>query len=187
MDNFNDKKRLFKNTETKKPQNENENENLIDLTLTDSDEGDENENIKLFKIIFPTVETVKQSSVGIEGFGTIFCKKKDFISPSLPKEILTFYNCTTNPKGSRCKYAMHSKIMTVSSSKKIAYVYCGSHNFTASAWGKSTKKGSMLMISNFEVGVVLIKEPKICYPYVRPAEKYKATDFPWDQTDTDFN
>lgn len=156
-----------------------EEEDLIDLTGEDSVE---------FKVIFPTMNTVTRSSVGPEGFGTLFCKRKDFESlrteslkqSSCPSEI--FHNCTT-VGGDKCKYAMHSKIMTVSSPDPI-YIYCGSHNFTASAWGKTTKLGAMLMINNFEVGV-LIPAPKwTCgYPYLRPAKKYSEIDYPWDQTE----
>lgn len=150
------------------------------IDLTDDDEEAQIE----FKIIFPTLETVMNSHVGPEGFGTLFCKRKDFESRDT---FSLLYNCTTNPIASPCKYAMHSKIMTVSSakSKKPSYYYCGSHNFTASAWGKTTKNGSMLMISNYEVGVILpaniFLNDSFEYPYARPVVKYGQTDHPWDQ------
>lgn len=150
-------------------------DNVIDLT---EDENEDEFNLN-FKIVFPTLKTVETSLVGPSGFGTLFCKQKDFQGPNFPVE--AFYNCTSDLN--QCKYAMHSKIMTVSSSPNtIEYIYCGSHNFTASAWGKTTKQGTMLMINNFEVGVI-IPYASIEYPYMRPPPKYDACDLPWDQTE----
>lgn len=151
---------------------------FIDLT----ESGDVNE--FEFKVVFPTLRTVENSRGGPEAFGTLFCKKKDFESLSCPTKI--FHDCITGTEDDdKCKYSMHSKIMTISSVKNGAsYIYCGSHNFTASAWGKTTKQGSMLMISNFEVGVLIpASEWKCEYPYLRPAPKYKSNDLPWDQSD----
>lgn len=152
---------------------ESNDDGFIDLT--------EEENVQ-FKVVFPTLRTVEESLVGPQGFGTLFCKRKDFESDNCPAGI--FYDCTTSLNG-KCKYAMHSKIMTVSSGDKgSVYIYCGSHNFTASAWGKTTKQGSMLMVNNYEVGVLIpSSDCKFEYPYLRPVPEYKSTDFPWDQTD----
>lgn len=127
------------------------------------------------------MRTAEHSFGGPEAFGTLFCKRKDFESPNCPKEI--FHDCITGKNDNeKCKYSMHSKIMTVSSGENVSYIYCGSHNFTASAWGKTTKQGSMLMINNFEVGVLIpASEFKCDYPYLRPAPKYKSDDLPWDQ------
>ena len=154
-------------------------DDVIDLTENENDFNLE------FKIVFPTLKTVETSLIGPSGFGTLFCKKKDFQAPNFPVEL--FYNCTSEL--GQCKYAMHSKIMTVSSSSSNddspEYIYCGSHNFTASAWGKTTKQGAMLMINNFEVGVIIPKPAcnLIEYPYIRPPLKYDSNDLPWDQTD----
>lgn len=147
-------------------------DDVIDLT----------KHVHEFKIIFPTLKTVETSLTGPSGFGTLFCKKKDFQAPNFPTEL--FYNCTSDL--CQCKYAMHSKIMTVSSENDVTqYIYCGSHNFTASAWGKTTKQGSMLMVNNFEVGVIISKESieLFEYPYIRPPPKYELNDLPWDQTE----
>lgn len=154
---------------------------LIDLTESgDENEYQKGEDVTEFKLIFPTLRTVKNSVSGPEAFGTLFCKRKDFESPSCPTEI--FHDCVTG--GEKCKYSMHSKIMTVSSVNNVSYIYCGSHNFTASAWGKTTKQGTMLMINNFEVGVLIPASEWNCeYPYLRPAPKYKSNDLPWDQSD----
>lgn len=130
------------------------------------------------------MRTVENSLVGPQGFGTLFCKRKDFESDSCPSGI--FYDCSTGGFDEQCKYAMHSKIMTVTSgtNETPVYVYCGSHNFTASAWGKTTKQGTMLMINNFEVGVLIPQSEWNCeYPYSRPVQEYNSTDIPWDQTE----
>lgn len=156
---------------------------VIDLTESGDEDEDKTEEDKIeFKLIFPTLRTVENSIGGPEAFGTLFCKKKDFESPSCPSEI--FHDCLTVSDSEKCKYSMHSKIMTVSSENNVSYIYCGSHNFTASAWGKTTKQGSMLMINNFEVGVLIPASDWNCaYPYLRPAPKYKSNDLPWDQSD----
>ena len=153
------------------------------IDLTESETESENEFNLKFKIIFPTLKTVETSLIGPSGFGTLFCKKKDFLSPNFPSEF--FYNCTSDLD--QCKYAMHSKIMTVSSlnNDNAGYFYCGSHNFTSSAWGKTTKQGTMVMINNFEVGVIIPKSAikMFEYPYIRPPLKYESNDSPWDQTE----
>ena len=156
-------------------EDESDEKEIIDLT---EEKGEYFKKVT-FKVIFPSMRTVMNSFVGPEEFGTLFCKGKDFASPDCPREI--FYDCSTNPLDEPCKYSMHSKIMTVSiDSGNEIFHYCGSHNFTASAWGKRSKQ-DMFQVTNFEVGVIL-KGFKIEYPYYRPASKYSIIDIPWDQT-----
>lgn len=150
---------------------------IIDLTK------EEEESVK-FKVVFPTKRTVMNSSVGPGDFGTLFCKRKDYESADCPREI--FHDCVTKPRGGPCGYSMHSKIMTVSSGERDIYYYCGSHNFTSSAWGKRVGGAkSMFQVTNFEVGVILESGGgvEIEYPYYRPVPKYSEDDTPWDQTE----
>ena len=51
-----------------------------------------------------------------------------------------------------------------------------------------TKQGTMFMINNFEVGVIIPKSSfddleLFEYPYIRPPPNYGLDDLPWDQSD----
>lgn len=88
----------------------------------------------------------------------------------------------------------------------FGWVYCGSHNFSAAAWGRPISNsrpngavrtnpvlGSRLHISNYELGIIFIVPPsdtknyvkkvgtnldEIVLPFVVPAPKYKQRDMP---------
>ena len=86
----------------------------------------------------------------------------------------------------------------------FGWVYCGSHNFSAAAWGRPIYSslgrkvnelgkaksclGSRLHVCNYELGIVFIFPPKDCknsmklddivLPFVVPAPKYGPTDRP---------
>ncbi|CAD6896974.1 unnamed protein product [Tilletia controversa] len=90
----------------------------------------------------------------------------------------------------------------------IGWVYCGSHNFTPSAWGTITDKKEIpsISMSNWEVGIVFplfdARDAKQgtaadegfdlhahvstlarnAVVYRRPLEPYRQDDVPWDQT-----
>lgn len=156
--------------------------------------------LKTLRIVYPTAKTVKQSLVGPGGFGTLFCQQKDYVA--LPPNLKCFYECVSDEDG-RCRYAMHSKIMTalgttintpstnesdaeltceIVSYRQPLYYYVGSHNFTQSAWGKLVKGGTKLQVANYEVGVLLpASEYAVEIPYQRLPRKYAPTDLPWDQ------
>ncbi|CAG8556878.1 447_t:CDS:10 [Dentiscutata erythropus] len=75
------------------------------------------------------------------------------------------------------------------------WYYCGSHNFTSSAWGKiSTSretKGPQLRINNWELGIFFpirgsendqgdwFTENGVPVPYQRPPRRYDPNDTPW--------
>lgn len=149
---------------------------IIDLT----GDGDE------LSLIFPRMQTVLNSTVGPGGFGTLFCRDDYFKTPGARKYLR---DCINDPVLLKADFAMHSKIMTVSEERKdgnsILYWYCGSHNPTASAWGKLVKSGAKIMIANYEVGVIFaprdLESSEFPYPYVRPPPAYKEDDMPWCQ------
>jgi hypothetical protein len=119
-------------------------------------------------IVFPKMSTVCASPARPEAFATLFCKERDFkaavdasAKDNTPHPHEIFRDCVTDGKDGRADYAMHSKIMTVTEGtgdvgedEKVSYRYIGSHNFTASAWGRLVKSGSKLMVCNYEVGVL---------------------------------
>lgn len=81
----------------------------------------------------------------------------------------------------------------------FGWVYCGSHNFSAAAWGRPLSNGnagnnsvlgSRLHISNYELGIVFIVPPPdavkenienlddIVMPFIVPPPKYRPIDKP---------
>jgi hypothetical protein len=130
------------------------------------------------KIVFPTMQSVLQSNPPL--FGTIFCRQRDWESPSHPRDL--FYCCQSSPKRGR---PLHTKLMTVSrpADGTIAYYYLGSANFTGAAWGKMAKAATKQVVANFELGVLL--DPVVCplpaFPYERPVTRYGPDDAPWMQ------
>jgi len=131
-----------------------------------------------FRIIFPTMDSVMKSPLGPGAFGTIFCKSKDWSAPNSPRA--AFRQCIAMDLPGR---PLHMKIMTVwSTDATLLYYYVGSANFTPSAWGRYVKEGRQMLISNFELGVIL--DPAECparFAYERPAEPYEPHDTPWTQ------
>lgn len=81
--------------------------------------------------------------------------------------------------------ALHSKIFTAfDKDKNPLYVYIGSANFTSAAWGSPSKKSDNLLISNYEIGVLLPGTFQFPYPYKRPPKKYPEGMDPWIQSNS---
>ncbi|KAK0448032.1 tyrosyl-DNA phosphodiesterase-domain-containing protein [Armillaria borealis] len=117
------------------------------------------------KIIFPSKKTVQNSALGVQGGGTMFCRKAQWSGRNFPRD--KFYDS----KSRAGKVLMHTKVMRylftrldlITSSQMIigllsdkpvdvddsdtedsdievvdapiGWGYLGSHNFTPSAWG----------------------------------------------------
>ncbi|ORY33294.1 phospholipase D/nuclease, partial [Rhizoclosmatium globosum] len=104
------------------------------------------------KIVFPTIETVKSSALGMNGAGTITwsgslhakCEYKHLLRDSVSLRSGALSHC----KVILCR---------TTATDDIKWFYCGSHNMTMSAWGKTveTKKEKRVEISNWELGVVV--------------------------------
>lgn len=62
--------------------------------------------------------------------------------------------------------------------KRQGWTYIGSHNFSQAAWGRLQKNASQLHISNYEIGV-LIMRPSQNLPFVVPPAHYTQNDEPW--------
>lgn len=78
----------------------------------------------------------------------------------------------------------------------FGWIYCGSHNFSPAAWGRtavSTASSPRLHICNYELGILLIVPPSdtsegtagksfnlddITLPFIMPAPKYQDGDRP---------
>ncbi|GAA5879346.1 hypothetical protein JCM16303_003171 [Sporobolomyces ruberrimus] len=154
------------------------------------------------KIVYPTHDEIAGSYLGVQGGGTIFCKKSDkngWFSKSFPQELFW------KGESKRDRVAAHTKMLlathvvrTPSSTPPIyeGYVYVGSHNLTPSAWGslQHPKYGEpQLAINNHELGVLVPiradskpefeKKASEMVTYKRPLVRYSPTDRPWMQAE----
>ncbi|KAJ7330426.1 tyrosyl-DNA phosphodiesterase-domain-containing protein [Mycena albidolilacea] len=141
------------------------------------------------KVVFPTVATVR--STGGYGSTSLFCTRKKWEAKSFPRA--AFYDS----KSSAGKVLMHTKMIigsftqkknaTSESSGPAGWMYVGSHNFTAPAWGNlsGSADAPVLNVNNYELGVVVPlmtpEEVNIASAWERPPSKYTADDGPWIQ------
>ncbi|KAK0231472.1 tyrosyl-DNA phosphodiesterase-domain-containing protein [Armillaria fumosa] len=152
------------------------------------------------EIIFPSKTTVQESALGVQGGGTMFCRKAQWSGKNFPRD--RFYDS----KSLAGPVLMHTKMIIGLLSDEpvdvddsdtedsdievvdapIGWGYLGSHNFTPSAWG--TLSGSafrpVLNIKNYEIGIVFpIKNEEVLQKvtfWERPPKRYDENG-PWMQ------
>ncbi|XP_019188818.1 PREDICTED: uncharacterized protein LOC109183063 isoform X2 [Ipomoea nil] len=129
------------------------------------------------RVIFPTAERVKSSKSGILSSRRILCFSEKTWQRLKPVGILhDAIPCPSHRDG----IPMHVKVARRRFQSKadvpsFGWVYCGSHNFSAAAWGRpisgpldrkannnmrsNSVLGSRLHICNYEIGVVFIVPP----------------------------
>ncbi|KAK9080590.1 hypothetical protein SSX86_000348 [Deinandra increscens subsp. villosa] len=129
------------------------------------------------RIIFPTIERVKTASCGIWASKYILCfSQKTWLRL---KHLGILHDAIPHPID-RVGHPMHVKVarrrfQSRTDRSSSGWVYCGSHNFSAAAWGRpihsspGTKPnedsrsksvlGSRLHICNYEFGIVFIVPP----------------------------
>jgi len=127
------------------------------------------------KIIYPSLETVHNSKLGIKGAGMICLQKEAYTSPKFPKNILCDFK---SGLPSQENYLPHSKMIIFKDSfnKKTKWIYLGSHNLSSAALGRLQKKNTQLFCTNYEVGVILIGQiaeaNDAMIPFAIPPEQY---------------
>ncbi|KAK0498110.1 tyrosyl-DNA phosphodiesterase-domain-containing protein [Armillaria luteobubalina] len=152
------------------------------------------------KIIFPSKTTVQESALGVQGGGTMFCRKAQWSGKNFPRD--RFYDS----KSCAGKVLMHTKMIIGLLSDKpvdvddsdtedsdievvdapIGWGYLGSHNFTPSAWGNLSGSAfrPVLNIKNYEIGIVFpIKNEEALQKvtvWERPPKRYDEGG-PWMQ------
>lgn len=131
------------------------------------------------QIVYPTRTYVENSPDGVGGFGTLFLRSEMWNRSGSPRHLL-YRAESVFGEGQ----PIHAKIITGYSKEddnQPRWAFIGSHNFTASAWGKVTPDG--ITIANFEVGILLpwpATKP-FPFPYKRPLVGYSNNDLPWMQ------
>ncbi|KAI0840478.1 phospholipase D/nuclease [Hypoxylon sp. FL0890] len=111
----------------------------------------------IFRIYFPSRDTVMRSRGGRNAAGTICVQSKWWDSATFPRELI--HDC----KSVRPGLLTHTKLMMVhhshSDKSKAAYAYVGSANLSESAWGRLVKErgtgNPKLTCRNWECGVII--------------------------------
>ncbi|GAB2300777.1 hypothetical protein Dimus_034813 [Dionaea muscipula] len=155
------------------------------------------------RLIFPTIDRVKNACDGILPSKYILCFAER--TWQRLKALHMIHDAVPHPSG-RVGHPMHVKVARrrfkpKADGSSFGWVYCGSHNLSAAAWGRpiSSKSGayattSRLHVCNYELGIIFIfpePEPKssikkgllsclddVALPFVVPAPKYGPRDRP---------
>ncbi|XP_051130802.1 uncharacterized protein LOC127251226 isoform X2 [Andrographis paniculata] len=157
------------------------------------------------KVVFPSIERVKRNRNGIMASRRILCFSQKTWQRMEKLGIL--HDAVPYPDD-RTGFPMHTKVgrrrFLCPDGSSFGWVYCGSHNFSAAAWGRplsnpqpnrstrhnSKATGSRLHISNYELGIIFVVPPPdtnqhssrslddIVLPFVVPPPKYKQGDKP---------
>ncbi|TVY28988.1 Tyrosyl-DNA phosphodiesterase [Lachnellula hyalina] len=158
----------------------------------------------LFRIYFPTSDTVGKSRGGKDAGGTICFQSNWYNSNSFPRSLLR------DSKSQRDGLLMHNKMIFVRPHEAIrghvAWAYVGSANLSESAWGRLVKdrttKEAKLNLRNWECGVIFpvagaetqdqargqgppgmeVFKDKIPVPMIVPGEEYSGRK-PWFYTE----
>ena len=138
----------------------------------------------MFNVIFPTKEYVQNSTLGPQNANCIFLDYDRYYSRKFEKTVMAKFEGNKNIKNND-QVIPHLKVCIVSNDKgKInddTIIYIGSHNMTKAAWGRYNKMGTMLYVSNYEMGIII--PPKLNsmrmkkdiikkLGFVYPAKKY---------------
>ncbi|XP_030553692.1 uncharacterized protein LOC115757546 isoform X2 [Rhodamnia argentea] len=162
------------------------------------------------RIIFPTIERANTAIKGISASKQILCFSEKTWQRLKTADIL--YDAIPYPSY-RIGHPIHAKVAMRrfkprASARSFGWVYCGSHNFSAAAWGRliSNQSGvkvntpgrsnfnlKNLHICNYELGILFVVPPTetlartngshidlddIVLPFVMPAPKYRSFDRP---------
>ncbi|XP_044493341.1 uncharacterized protein LOC123216821 isoform X2 [Mangifera indica] len=158
------------------------------------------------KILFPTIERVKNACDGILPSKRILCFSEK--TWQRLKAVNILHDAIPYPYD-RVGHPMHVKVARRSfqsrtGASSFGWVYCGSHNFSAAAWGRrisspsvmkangpektNTSSNLRLHICNYELGIIFVFPPTetkdrgnmddVVLPFVVPAPRYTPTDRP---------
>ncbi|KAL8456910.1 hypothetical protein ACS0TY_034947 [Phlomoides rotata] len=159
-------------------------------------------------IVFPSIERVKTNRSGIMASRRMLCFSQK--TWQRLENVGILHDAIPHPRG-RVGFPMHVKVgrrrFQCKNGSSFGWVYCGSHNFSAAAWGRPISErqsngntrnnsvlGSRLHISNYELGIIFIVPPSdaigystkqetqnlddIVLPFVVPPPKYGPRDKP---------
>ncbi|XP_062091483.1 uncharacterized protein LOC133797557 isoform X2 [Humulus lupulus] len=129
------------------------------------------------RVIYPTINRVKNASNGVLPSKRILCFSEKTWERLRPINIL--HDAIPHPYN-RVGHPMHTKVArrrfrSVTDASSFGWIYCGSHNFSAAAWGRTISNsygikvdeegksksslGPRLHVCNYELGIVFIFPP----------------------------
>eukprot|EP01102_Stenamoeba_stenopodia_P000846 TRINITY_DN10796_c0_g1_i2.p1 TRINITY_DN10796_c0_g1~~TRINITY_DN10796_c0_g1_i2.p1 ORF type:complete len:717 (-),score=172.19 TRINITY_DN10796_c0_g1_i2:30-2180(-) len=111
------------------------------------------------QIVFPSQNQTEQTVIK-DGLGFLWLPERYYTElDTFPRN--KFYECC--PADPLRSVILHSKIITrmiqLPRGLDVGWLYVGSHNFSASAWGSLKLNNTMIELRNFEIGVVLLRPP----------------------------
>ncbi|XP_021673456.2 uncharacterized protein LOC110659729 isoform X2 [Hevea brasiliensis] len=129
------------------------------------------------RIIFPTIERVKNACNGILPSRRILCFSEKTWQRLRTLDIL--HDAVPHPHH-RVRHPIHAKVarrrfQSKTDASSFGWVYCGSHNFSAAAWGRpisnppglklnearktNSSLGLRLHVCNYELGIIFVFPP----------------------------
>jgi len=118
------------------------------------------------EVIWPSIDFVKDSIDGWKAGNSLCFPKKNY------RDFLNAYFCQYVPQQSgRSKIPPHIKTFTKRVDDDLAWVCLTSSNLSQAAWGALQKKGTQIMIRNYEIGVLFL-------PDFDNNKTYKAAELP---------
>jgi tyrosyl-DNA phosphodiesterase-1 len=142
---------------------------------------------KCLEIQYPTKSYIEGVTLGSQAASCIILSTKAYEDKQFPKNCL--YKLT--PIESYRGDLFHAKVAVLAIDHKIddnTLIYIGSHNISASAWGKMEKDNTQLCIANYEMGIIFppregskqMKEEIVkALTFKYPPVKYEEIDIPW--------
>ncbi|KAJ6465209.1 tyrosyl-DNA phosphodiesterase-domain-containing protein [Mycena vitilis] len=143
------------------------------------------------KVVFPTLATVELT--GGYGSDSLFCTRQKWEGGNFPTEAFHDSKSRAGP------VLMHTKMIIGSFTQKndatpapsdtAGWMYVGSHNFTAPAWGNlsGSADAPVLNVNNYELGVVVplmtAEDVNTASAWERPPKRYTEDDLPWFQAE----
>lgn len=128
---------------------------------------------KKLRILFPSRSTVMN---GERGFSSVFLSRRSFSSSEFPRSSLYHAVHAIFPE-----VAMHTKMLSSWKNSRPQWLFIGSHNLSAAAWGCWTLDKTKFIVRNYEMGILFRHCPGFIFPYLSPPAKYSCDDLPWMQ------
>ncbi|KNA08650.1 hypothetical protein SOVF_160720 [Spinacia oleracea] len=153
------------------------------------------------RVIFPTIDRVKSAHCGILPSKHLLCFSEKTWQRLKMMNIL--HDAVPQPS-ERVGYPMHVKVArrrfkSKTDGSSFGWIYCGSHNMSAAAWGRQISSQSdqspvyRLHVCNYELGIIFVFPPPeteasnpdnspnlddIILPFVEAAPRYGPKDRP---------
>jgi tyrosyl-DNA phosphodiesterase-1 len=128
---------------------------------------------KKLRIVFPSRSTAMN---GESGFTSIFLSRRSFLSDAFPRSSLYHAVHAMFPE-----VGMHTKVLSSWKDSRPQWLFIGSHNLSAAAWGCWTLDKTKFIVRNYELGILFRHCSGFVFPYLSPPAKYSRDDLPWMQ------